>query len=127
MWKVQPVSATIRSTDGSGVAWDALGGAPDPYCDLYCPGTATTITSSTGIPQDTFSPTWTTGGCILKASDLIAKGFGIGVYDEDVSADDTIAPAGVISVTEAQLAAGRIDGITNNGTLVTLSVTFTKQ
>lgn len=127
MWRVQPISATVRSTDSGGVAWDALGGAPDPFCNLYCPGNATTVTSSTSAPQDTFTPTWSSGGCVLKASELMTLGFGIAVYDEDVSSNDTISGAGVIRATEADLLAGRIDGITNNSTLTTLSVSLTKQ
>lgn len=127
MWKVQPSSATVRSTDSTGVAWDAFGGAPDPFCSLWCPATATTVTSSTPSVTDSFAPTWTTGGCVMKASDLLTVGFDIAVYDEDVSSNDTIAGAGTITVTEAQLLAGHVDGITNNSTLVTLSVSLTKQ
>lgn len=127
MWKVQPLSATIRTTDSGGVAWDALGGAPDPYCDLYCPGTASAITSSTAVVADTFSPVWSTGGCVMKASDLLTLGFKVGVYDEDVSSDDTIAPAGPISVAERDLLAGRLDGISNGTTLTSLSVGLQRQ
>lgn len=127
MWKVQPISATIRSTDSTGVAWDALGGAPDPYCDLYCPSSATTITSSTPFVDDVFMVTWSTGGCVMKASDLLTLGFKIGVYDDDATSDDTIASPGMITVSEAELLAGRITGITNNTTLTTLTVALQRQ
>lgn len=63
----------------------------------------------------------------MKASDLLMVGFKVGVYDDDVSMDDTIAPAGVIAVTERELLAGRIDGITNNTTLTTLSIALQRQ
>lgn len=127
MWVVQPTSATIRTTDSTGAAWDALGGAPDPFCDLYCPSSSTTVTSSTPIVSDTFTPAWTTGGCTIKASDLLATGFKIGCYDSDVSANDTIAPPSTIMVTEPMVLSGKLDGLTNNMTLTTLSVSFTRK
>lgn len=63
----------------------------------------------------------------MKASDLLSGGFKVGVYDEDVTTDDTIASPRAIAVTEAHLRAGTITGITNNSTLTTLTVTLTKQ
>ena len=72
-------------------------------------------------------PTWSSGGCVMRASELMTLGFRIGVYDEDVSSNDTIASPGLITPAEAELLAGRIDGITNNSTLTTLSVSLTKQ
>lgn len=127
MWLVQPVSATIRSTDSNSEAWDALGGAPDPYCDLYCPSTSTTITSYTPFRDDVFMVTWSSGGCTMKAKDLMSVGFKIGVYDDDASSDDTIASPGTITVRESDLISGRITGITNNSTLTTLTVELRRQ
>ncbi|MEW5741698.1 MAG: hypothetical protein AB1938_22455 [Myxococcota bacterium] len=63
----------------------------------------------------------------MKASDLLSVGFKIGVYDDDVSDDDVIASPGVITVSEADLLAGQITGITNNSTLITLTVALQRQ
>lgn len=80
------------------------------------------VLSSTPFVSGTFTPTWASGGCVVKASDLLSSGFKIGVYDDDISDDDVIASAGLIAVTESALLAGRIDGINNGSTLTTLSV-----
>ncbi len=126
-WVVQPVSATIRSTGSDGSAWDALGGAPDPYCTLYCPATATSATSSTAYQDDVFMVTWSTGGCTMKAKDLMSIGFKLGVYDDDVSDDDVVASPGTLIPSEAELLLGRMTGIHNDSTLTTLTVELRRQ
>lgn len=124
-WVVQPISATI-STTNAGATWDFGSGAPDPYVATWCPADSATP-SFTPTANDTFMPTWTTGGCSAKAKDLLSKGFALSVTDEDVSASDGISGKGTLMVTEAQLLSGQMTGITNNDTLVTLTVRFTKQ
>lgn len=124
-WKVQPASATIATMNG-GATWDFGGGAPDAYVTIWCPSSsATPVVTPTA--NDTFTPTWTSGGCTAKASELIASGFAIALDDEDVSADDGISGKGTINVTEALLLAGSVDGITNNTTLTTMKVLLQKQ
>lgn len=126
MWKVQPVSAQIATTN-NGSSWDFGGGAPDPFVDVWCPSTSSSPTR-TPTALDTFTPMWATGGCVAKAKDLIASGFALDAWDEDVSVNDSIAGKGTISVTESELLAGYIDGINNKpGPLLTLKVVLTAQ
>jgi len=124
-WTVQPVSATISSTN-AGSTWDFGGGAPDPYVATWCPADAA-MPTYTDTVNDSFMPTWTNGGCSAKAKDLLSKGFALLVVDVDVSSNDTIASKGTLMVTEADLLSGQMTGITNNNTLVNLTVRFTKQ
>lgn len=123
MWIVQPTAAMI-STTNNGASWDPGGGAPDPFVNLYCPASAAAITSATPFVSDTFTPTWTTGGCTMSAKDLMAAGVGIEVWDDDNLVNDLIAAKGTIVVTEEDLRAGAITGITNKTTLISLSVSL---
>jgi hypothetical protein len=124
-WKVQPVSATISATN-QGADWDALGGLPDPFVDLWCPSTAATFTSRTPTAPDTLSPTWSAGGCVMKAKDLMTTGFALDVWDEDVSSNDPIAAKGTIVPKESDLLVGF--GTVGNGvTLTTLKIAYQKQ
>lgn len=125
VWKVQPVSAEISATN-QGSSWDT-GSAPDPFVNLWCPSTAASITSWTPTVNDSFYPKWSTGGCPMKAKDLIATGFALAVWDEDISVNDLIVPKSPLTVTEANLLTGYRDGITNGTTLVTMKVAFQKQ
>ncbi len=123
-WTIQPVSASI-STTNQGADWDLGGGAPDPYVSLWCPPSASTPVSTPAV-QDSFSPTWSTGGCSMKAKDLLSVGFALAVFDQDVSFDDTIASKGTIVPKEQELIQGS-KNLTNNVTLLSLKVTFTMQ
>jgi hypothetical protein len=122
---VQPVSATIGATN-NGADWDLGAGAPDPFVQLWCPSTAANFTHKTLTVMDSFSPTWSSGGCPMKAKDLFATGFGIQVWDEDVSVNDAISGYGKIMVVESDLMAG-FKTISAGTTLVTMKVAFQPQ
>lgn len=106
-WNVQPSSATITATN-NGTSWDADNSPPDPYVDLFCPAGASTITSTTPAVQDTLSPTWSTGGCIMKASDLLSSGFAFQVWDQDVLSDDPVCPRTTLSVNQSDFVGGEL-------------------
>lgn len=125
LWKVQPLSATI-SAKNQGNDWDVGAGAPDPFVQLWCPASAVSVTGTTPTAYDTYSPTWSSGGCVMKAKDLFVFGYGLAVWDEDISVNDVIAPKGTITVTENLLVQGYMT-VTNNSTLVTMKVAFQKQ
>lgn len=129
LWRVQPSAAVIAAND-NGVAWDALGGAPDPFVSLYCPAGSAAPTASTPSVADSFMPTWATtvpAHCVMKARDLVSTGVGVAVWDEDVSDDDVIASKGAVPVTEAQLLAGSATGIGNGKGLVSLTLLLQRQ
>lgn len=128
MWKVQPASATITPLN-AGADWDFGGGAPDPFVQLTCPATSTTVTTSTAAPADTFNPTWTTtsgAGCVMSASQLMTTGFKMILWDEDVSSNDAITGNMIVKPTEGHL----IDGFVSfnaAGEILALRVNLTKQ
>jgi hypothetical protein len=104
--------------------WDVGGGAPDPYVQLWCPPSAVTPVTSAGV-TDSFSPTWTTGGCTVKAKDLLAMGFAVQVLDEDVAVSDPIGAKITVSPTETELLAG--SKVVSSGPLTSLRITFQQQ
>lgn len=106
-WAVQLAQASI-APNNNGSAWDADGSAPDVFADLRCPATATSITVATPIVQDSYTPTWTTGSCTMKASALMSDGFAFQLYDSDLLSDDTITNGLLYKVTESDFVAGSI-------------------
>ncbi|MCA3016937.1 MAG: hypothetical protein INH41_31525 [Myxococcaceae bacterium] len=90
----------------AGTAWDP-GSGPDPFVDLYCPATATAITSSTDIARDSLMPVWTlSSSCVLTAQVLSTTGFAFRVFDSDFPSDDEIAPRTVVRLSSSELLAG---------------------
>jgi hypothetical protein len=124
-WKVQPASATLATTN-NGSTWDAGGGAPDPFVSMWCPATAATVTGTTPAVSDSFTPTWSTGGCIIKAKDLLASGYAAQVFDEDVSFNDPASVKFVVSVKESDLLKGDMT-LSSLPNISTMRVLFQKQ
>jgi len=126
MWEIQPTSGSISMMNG-GSAWDPGGGAPDAIVTLYCPATMMNGIS-TPSATDTFNPTWNSGSCTMSAMDLMTIGVGVEVNDDDpIPPNDKIASKATIKATEAALVAGAITGITNNTTLLSLTLKLTKK
>ncbi|OGR13009.1 MAG: hypothetical protein A2341_28120 [Deltaproteobacteria bacterium RIFOXYB12_FULL_58_9] len=105
-WKVQPVAGTIAA-DNDGVEWDVDNSAPDVVVNLNCPPLGGTWDSQTPEVQS-YDPTWTTGGCIATASDLLSAGLEIQMFDVDVVVDDPIADMFTYVVTEDDLTNGSV-------------------
>jgi hypothetical protein len=125
-WKVQPSSAVVKN-DNNGTPWDA-DSSPDPKVNLYCPAPASGVTSTTEISSNTFAPSWTSGGCILQAKDLLTSGFAYQVIDDDglLSSGDSITGKTVVSVSNADLIAGKATTPAVDG-LVSINIALTKQ
>ncbi len=124
-WKVQPTDAKIATTN-QGSDWDFGGGAPDPFALLWCPSTSANATSSTPTVNDSFNPTWTTGGCVMKAKDLLSVGYAIQVWDEDISSNDSVCGKGTITVKESDLLLGTMNLVALPN-LISLNVALQKQ
>lgn len=116
-WFLSIDSATITSTKPDGSAWDAFGGAPDPFVQLDSKRTST--------KQDTFTPTWQEGST-YTANNLLVQGVSVSLFDEDVSANDPIGGPTTIRPTEADLRGGILT-VRNLGQAQTLTLTFTPQ
>jgi hypothetical protein len=123
MWTVQPASATIATKNGTS-DWDLGGGAPDPYVSLWCPPTAVNAVVTPTV-NDSFSPTWTTGGCTVKAKDLLTAGFAVQVFDEDISAADAVGTKHAIVPNESELIAGNTN--ISGAPLTALRIDFKQQ
>lgn len=126
IWTVQPSSATI-APNNSGSDWDVDVSAPDVVAQLACPPFPASGAQLTATPEaQSYSPSWTTGGCSAKASDLLAHGFNIQAWDIDAASDDPITAALNVKVTETELAIGSI-GLGVNGGLQSMTVKLTRQ
>lgn len=123
-WKLQPASASVRTTD----AWDLGGGAPDPLVRLWCPPDAGTVTATTPAVSDSFMPAWTatTGSCVMTAGALMGGGFDVAVDDEDVTVNDPISARTTVKLTLVDFDAGFAE-VTNGTTLPSLRISLTRQ
>ena len=121
-WRVM-VSAAVVAPTNFGSAWDNLTD-PDPELGLWCPATAASYSAVMPKVSDTFTPSWTTGGCTVTAAALLADGLGYDAIDVDTTTADEIAPFTVVPVSEADLRAGTLVVGPNQG-LESMTVRFT--
>lgn len=103
-WRVYPSSAQISPSD-NGTAWDSDGSAPDVQITMNCPASSGGVIG--GAETESFSPGWATGGCVLKASQLLTEGIGWKADDLDVIGSDPIATFTTTAFTEADFIAGQ--------------------
>ncbi|MET0405068.1 MAG: hypothetical protein ABW123_21810 [Cystobacter sp.] len=120
VWLVQPISARI-TPDNNGSAWDGDGSPPDVFISMWCPGSLDTLTSEV----ESYNPTWTSGGCTAKASELLANRWLFQLWDSDISSDDTITNTLGFQFTEQILLAGTASFQASGG-LTSLTVQLRK-
>lgn len=121
VWRVQPVSARIASSN-NGSSWDGDGSAPDVFVSMQCPGATTSSTAEV----ESYTPTWTSGGCTARASQLLAERWYFQLWDSDFSVNDTITDMLGFQFTEAHLTAGTIT-FNASGGMTSLTVQLQKQ
>lgn len=121
-WRVQPTSARIASSN-NGSSWDGDSSAPDVFVEMRCPG-STTYTSTSEL--ESYSPTWSTGGCTAKASQLLAERWVFQLWDSDFSSNDTITDSLAFQFTEANLTTGTVTFGASGG-MTSLTVQLQKQ
>ena len=119
-WVVQPTVAHVDST----VPWD-LTSPPDVEMALWCPATRSNYNGLAAKVQDSYDPTWTSGGCTVTAAQLFADGFAFDAIDIDGTGADTITSFTTVPVTAATLRAGTLTG--SAGGLDSVTFSFTKQ
>jgi hypothetical protein len=123
-WEVLPTSAAI-APDNNGFAWDSLSD-PDAEIGLWCPSNEANVSAVMPKVSNDFNPTWSTGGCLVTASALMADGLGFDALEIDTTSYDVISPFTVVPITEADLRAGtKIVG--PSGGLDSMTLRFTKQ
>lgn len=131
-WVVQPVSAVIQPTSPDNTAWD-VGTAgvapPDVFVTMACPA-GNGVVSKTPIVPDSLTPTWTTGGCVRKARELLGGPIQIGVKDDDRTAglgsDEIVMADSPLQLTEDDLLRGTHTLPPKSG-LKELQLTITRQ
>lgn len=122
VWRVQPTSARIASNN-NGSSWDGDGSAPDVFVAMQCPGS----TTSTSTPEvESYTPSWTSGGCTAKASQLLAEQWVFQLWDSDISSNDTITGALGFRFTEESFTAGTVS-FSASGGMTSLTVQLQKQ
>lgn len=81
---------TVESTRYDGQAWDAFGGAPDPFVGVII-GSATATPFYSGAGSDTFTVMFTGGATATNVrADALQAYLGLDVWDEDVSSHDWV-------------------------------------
>lgn len=102
-WDVVAARGVVADQDSNGDAWDALGGAPDPYVCMTVNGDQ----ECTFAAQDTFHPVWNTELFSRAGAGSLMGGIDIDYYDDDLSDPDPIC-GGTITVTKQDFEDGSI-------------------
>lgn len=123
-WEVLPVSAVI-APDNLGFAWDTLSD-PDTQLGLWCPSSEADVSVVLPTVFDDFTPTWTSGGCLVTAGELLTDGLGFAANERDTLGDEEIAPFTLAPLSAADLRAGT-KTVGPSGGLEALRLRFTKQ
>jgi hypothetical protein len=95
-WYLAAVSGHVSEQNSLGDAWDALGGAPDPYVCVTVNGKR----NCTSTAQDSFSPQWNEHVAENVGGGALMGGIYVEFMDEDISSNDFIC-TGNITVDEA--------------------------
>jgi len=119
------VSAQIAA-DNNGSVWDTDFSAPDVYAVIGCPGNPDTTGYTSTV--ESYTPTWSSGGCLATTADLLNRGFSIQLWDQDpIIANDTItANLSVIGLQEGHFTAGYVD-LQPSGGMLSLRVALQRQ
>ncbi|MDX2008682.1 MAG: hypothetical protein SFW67_00745 [Myxococcaceae bacterium] len=126
MWRIAPVSAQIAMRKANGDTWDTGGGLPDVFVTVFCPATAGSGTRTPTI-DDTLTPRWTMGSCVMTASALQMTGFAFSVTDDDpflINPDDTITSKTTVRLMPSDFTAPTlVRGPVGQTTSITFSLT----
>lgn len=122
-WVVQPTSAEI-APDNNGSDWDGDGSPPDVIVNSWCPATASSGTATGEV--ESYTPTWTSGGCTAKAKQLLADGYAFQMWDSDAFSNDTITSPLKVTLTEENFTAGTIT-LQSSGGMKSLTLKLTKE
>ncbi len=117
-WNLVAANGHVSTQTPRGDAWDALGGAPDPYVCATLNGQR----KCTSTKRDTFDATWNEALAMRVGAGALMGGFLVEYVDEDVSANDPIC-SGNITVTAADFAKGSV-GIMCQAPIADSTVTF---
>lgn len=97
IYTINDVSVSVPTTDSAGDAWDALGGAPDPFIVVDVNGS---VVATSSTRNDTFSGAFSGP---YDATIIGGSALSIEVWDEDVSANDLMFTCQASPITASLL------------------------
>lgn len=124
-WVVQATGASITSTN-NGSSWDGDGSPPDVYVASTCGTDAGAAYTNTTPFVESYTPTWTSGGCTATAAALKQHGFQWQYFDDDIGPDDTVTGGFTFTLTDADFQAGALSFGASGGAS-SMSFSLTKQ
>lgn len=124
MWELLPASAVV-APDNNGSPWDSTSD-PDAELGLWCPSSKSNVSAVMPKVSNSFTPSWTTGGCTATAAEFLADGLGFDALEIDTTFDDVITQFTVAPITEADLRSGT-KTLGPSGGLDSLTLRFTKR
>ncbi len=83
-WELTLLSGEVAPTDPDGLAWDAFGGAPDPYLVVMEFG------FQSSAPLNTLEPAWNQLVTDSVTTQQLTDGLEFALFDDDVALDDTM-------------------------------------
>lgn len=107
LWLVQPSSAMISPND-DGQTWDIDNSAPDIVVRTSCPASGRDVSGETN-EVESYTPSWSVGGCVARTDDLVENGVDFEIFDVDdgLDSDDGVAETRA-SIRETDLQAGTV-------------------
>lgn len=97
-WNVVLETLTVANTRYDGVAWDTIGGTPDPFVSVYV-GSETATPSQSAVADDAYSVRYDGGATVSGArSDALMAYLGFRVTDADTGVTEDIGYCDVFVV-----------------------------
>lgn len=112
-WLIQPFSAAIAASN-NGTSWDGDSSPPDVVVTTTCPPASAPTVSKTS-PSESYSPAWSTGGCVAKAKYLLGGPVIFTLDDADMAFDDSITSALSFQVEAGDFSSGQVSLGAANG------------
>jgi hypothetical protein len=88
-WNVIVQSVEVNATDAAGEAWDAFGGAPDPFVEVYA-GNRDNYVGGTSAGSDVFSFTYDQRVATDLRADALQAYLAFAVWDQDTADHDRV-------------------------------------
>lgn len=126
-WTVAASSAQINADEG-GSPWDIDNSAPDIVVRLKCPSSGGGSTTAETPEVQSYTPSWSGGGCMGKAIDLVEDGVELEVVDIDdvsITGDDEVTSTRFYILENDLLSGSKT--LTTSQYLTSMSVKLTKQ
>lgn len=89
-WNIVLETVSVSTTNTLGEAWDAFGGAPDPFVEVRV-GAGETLVGTSGAGSDVFAVSFTGGATATdQRADALGQGLRFDVHDLDTTVHDFV-------------------------------------